>query len=167
MLDICGKIQYFIKIDLLFFFNGYQNILNYIYNLLLAHIIFLLGSSAKDFPYFAFCWLWSALPFSVFYILWHQPRLKEMIFFSPHLTFCSLLKKMLLCHVLWYANNLEPPMISLRLLKQGPVLPVVLFRHIFNKFSAEHNTQHSHQALPSISVAYYKILQMQNVTFLY
>lgn len=55
MLDICGKIEYFIKIDLLLFFNGYQNILNYIYNLLLAHIIFLLGSLGKDFHYFAIC----------------------------------------------------------------------------------------------------------------
>lgn len=55
MLDICGKIEYFIKIDLLFFFNVYQNILNYIHDLLLAHFIFLLGSSGKDLPYFAFC----------------------------------------------------------------------------------------------------------------
>ena len=61
MLDICGKIECFIKIDLFsffclfFFFNSYQNILNYIYDLLVAHIIFLLGSSGNYLPYFAFC----------------------------------------------------------------------------------------------------------------
>ena len=55
MLDICGKIECFIKIDLFFFFNSYQNILNYIYDLLVAHIIFLLGSSGNSLPYFAFC----------------------------------------------------------------------------------------------------------------